>query len=210
MDYLKAQPEIIGIFPTPIYIENINRELTAKEKNFFLKIKEKDFPNTGNTTSIDNYILENKELTNLKKDLLQSLNNYYEKIICPRHEIKPYITQSWLNWTKKQQFHHQHNHPNSIISGVFYVDIDEKVDTIDFFKTDYINIKIEPDLKKTNMLNSNNVKLNLKKGMIILFPSHLSHAVSQKQDDNLRTSLAFNTFANGIFGENRELTELKL
>ena len=35
------------------------------------------------------------------------------------------ITQSWINFTKKGEYHHPHAHPNSLISGVFYVEADK-------------------------------------------------------------------------------------
>jgi hypothetical protein len=39
-------------------------------------------------------------------------------------EIDPFVTQSWLNWTKPGQWHHKHSHPNSLYSGVLYLDVE--------------------------------------------------------------------------------------
>ena len=35
------------------------------------------------------------------------------------------ITQSWLNKNKKGESHHEHVHPNSMVSGVWYPQIHE-------------------------------------------------------------------------------------
>ncbi len=49
------------------------------------------------------------------------------------NNITPYITQSWLNYTETNQYHHKHQHPNSLVSGVFYINCDDKFDKIKFF-----------------------------------------------------------------------------
>ena len=70
------------------------------------------------------------KVQNIKKFLNQCCKDYLDKIICPKNDIDLYITQSWLNYTKENQYHHKHEHPNSVISGVLYFDSDKKNDTI--------------------------------------------------------------------------------
>ena len=36
--------------------------------------------------------------------------NYFNKVICSSNSIIPYITQSWINYTETNQFHHSHAH----------------------------------------------------------------------------------------------------
>ena len=112
--------EIIGIFPTPIYTNKLDREFTKKEINFFAKEKEKKFKNVGNNSSSNNYILNNTELKNLKQELDEIVKDYFKKIISIDEKASPYITQSWLNWTSENEFHHRHSHSNSIVSGVIH------------------------------------------------------------------------------------------
>jgi uncharacterized protein (TIGR02466 family) len=135
-------------------------------------------------------------------------NNTVDKIICPSNKVKPYITQSWLNYTKKNQYHHKHQHPNSLVSGVFYINADEKLDKIKFFKEDYQPIKLE--IKEYNLFNSQSWWFTVKTGDIVLFPSSLTHMVETKEGDNTRVSLAFNVFVEGKIGDNKGLTELIL
>ena len=91
-----------------------------------MNVKKKTYKNAGNTTSNDNYVLEHKALKNLKKDLHTKVMDYFDKIICTDNPITPYITQSWINYTKRDQHHHRHSHTNSLISGVFYINADKK------------------------------------------------------------------------------------
>ena len=195
-----------GIFPTPIYISKINRELTNKELSFIDKTKSDCNKNEGNITSNDNYILNNKEFKNLKQEIDLTVNDYFSKVLSNTNSVTPYITQSWLNYTETNQYHHKHEHPNSLVSGVFYINCDEKFDKIKFFNNKYKPIKLE--VKEWNLWNSESWWFPVKTGDIILFPSSLTHMVETKEGTNTRISLAFNTFIKGTVGVNKSLSEL--
>ena len=202
------EANIYSIFPTPIYISELNRKFSKKELSFFDKNKLKVYNNEGNKTSEDNYVLNNKVFINLKKELDLRIKDYFDKIILPANNITPYITQSWLNYTETNQYHHKHSHPNSLISGVLYINSDEKHDKIKFFNEPYKIIKLV--IKDWNTWNSESWWFSVKTGNIILFPSSLTHMVETKQGDNTRISLAFNVFVKGKIGNNKALTELIL
>ena len=113
------EPIIHSLFPTPVFFSSLERKLTPLETKFLNK---KDTHNNqGNITSNDNYVLNEKPFLNLKNELDLKVKEYFDKIICPSNKVKPYITQSWLNYTKRNQYHHKHQHPNSLVSGVFYI-----------------------------------------------------------------------------------------
>ena len=199
---------INSIFPTPIYISKLNRDITAKESSFIDKTKLDVYNNEGNKTSNDNYILNNIAFKDLKKELDLKVQDYFDKVISPANNITPYITQSWLNYTETNQYHHKHQHPNSLISGVFYINCNEEFDKIKFFNDKYQTIKIE--IKDWNLWNAESWWFSVKTGDVILFPSSLTHMVENKQGDNTRISLAFNVFIKGTVGNNKNLTELIL
>jgi uncharacterized protein (TIGR02466 family) len=203
-----VEANIQGIFPTPIYISKLNRDITTKELLFIDNTKLDTYNNEGNTTSNDNYILNNKEFKFLKNELDLKVQDYFNKIISPSNNIIPYITQSWLNYTETNQYHHKHAHPNSLVSGVFYINCHKEHDKIKFFNDNYKTIKIE--VKDWNLYNSETWWFTVKTGDVILFPSSLTHMVETKQGDNTRISLAFNVFIKGTVGDNKQLTELHL
>jgi uncharacterized protein (TIGR02466 family) len=199
---------INSIFPTPIYISKLNRNLTSKESSFIDKTKLEVYNNEGNKTSNDNYILNNIVFKDLKKQLDLKVQDYFDKVISPANNITPYITQSWLNYTETNQYHHKHQHPNSLISGVFYINCNEEFDKIKFFNDKYQTIKTE--IKEWNLWNAESWWFSVKTGDVILFPSSLTHMVETKQGVNTRISLAFNVFIKGTVGNNKSLTELTL
>jgi uncharacterized protein (TIGR02466 family) len=202
--------EIIhSIFPTPIYISKLNRELTPMELKFIEENKKLLYKNEGNLSSKNSYILNEKPFLNLKKELDLKVKNYFEKVISPANNITPYITQSWLNYTETNQYHHKHEHPNSLVSGVFYINCHEELDKIKFFKKD-IYQTIKPEIKNWNLWNSESWSFVVKTQDIIMFPSSLTHMVENKEGTNTRISLAFNVFIKGTIGDEENLTKLIL
>ena len=205
---MTIQSDIMGIFPTPIYSSKLNRPLSKEELSFIDKTKEDVYKNKGNTTSNDKNILEDKVFKNLKDDLYLRVKDYFDKIISSSNNITPYITQSWLNYTETNQFHHKHSHPNSLVSGVFYINCHEEYDKINFFNDNYKSIVL--DVENWNLYNSETWWVPVKTGDIILFPSSLKHMVETKQGNNTRISLAFNVFVKGNIGNEKNSTYLKL
>lgn len=200
-----VENQILSLFSIPVGRYKIDRELTKKEMNFFLKQPQRN--NLGNTTSINSYILNRKELTSLRNELENKLQAYFEQVYSPKYDVSLRITQSWVNYTKKGQFHHKHRHPNSFISGVYYIETtdDDKI----YFHNDRIPmIEIVPNL--WNSWNSKTWWIEAKKGSLVLFPSSLEHNVEVVNTDETRISLSFNTFPIGDIGEEMSLTGLKL
>ena len=202
---------INNIFPTPIYTTKIDRKFTKQELKFVNEQKKHCMSNTGNINTKDNYVLNRKEFKNIKKFLDKHCKNYLNTIVCPKNNINLYITQSWLNYTEANQYHHKHAHPNSIISGVFYFDSDIKNDKILFSSSKgYEQIKPIIDETKYNIWNSETWFFPVETDNLFMFPSSTNHQVETKQGTNTRISLAFNTFYKGTVGSNKALTELIL
>ena len=162
----------------------------------------------GNTTSVDNYILEAKKLTDIRTFIEASLNEYFKSVYAPKNDVKLRITQSWCNYTEPGQFHHKHAHPNSFISGVFYPQANKNTDKIYFYKDVYEQIKIPTT--DWNTWNSESWWLEAEQGALYIFPSGLTHMVETVEGTQTRISLSFNTFPVGLVGEEESLTGLVL
>ena len=196
------------IFPEPVYVSTLGRALTKEELKTINKYKKETSKNQGNITSNDNYVLENKTLKNLKEDLRKKVVDYFDKIICTSNSIIPYITQSWINYTETNQFHHRHFHSNSYVSGVFYIDAKKEVDQIRFYKPGQKTLDLS--VTRYNPFNSASWGCSVQTGDVVLFPSSLDHAVEKKKGPDTRISLSFNVFFKGKIGTAAQLTELTL
>tara|TARA_Y100000389_G_scaffold166349_1_gene171057 strand:- start:74 stop:697 length:624 start_codon:yes stop_codon:yes gene_type:complete len=202
---------IHSVFPIPIYTTSMERGLTKQELQFVNEQKKHCFKNEGNINSKDSYILNRKEFKNIKKFLDKHCKDYLDTVICPKNKVELYITQSWLNYTEANQYHHKHEHPNSVVSGVLYLDADEINDQILFTSNRGYQL-MSPTINKTkfNLWNSETWFFPVKTGNLFMFPSSTTHQVQTKKGNNTRISLAFNTFYKGTIGSDRNLTELIL
>jgi len=201
------QAAIQGIFPTPIYINRFRRDLTEEESNFINSCLIRN--NASNKISTDFYVLDNPKLINLKNTLEWHLNFFYKSTWSPNLPSKIYITQSWLNFTRKGEYHGSHRHPNSFLSGVFYVKTKKDQDKIIFEKSDYQTIL--PMTNNPNPFNLSEHHLQVSTKDIVLFPSYLFHSVPKvSYEDDVRISLAFNSFIEGNIGETETAANLKL
>jgi uncharacterized protein (TIGR02466 family) len=194
------------LFPTPVSFFNLGRDLTDEESEFLLNQEEK--PNVGNTTSKERKLLESDKLAGLRGFVESSLDKYLKEILSPKQNVGLRITQSWTNYTKPGQFHHKHAHPNSFISGVFYVKANKETDRIYFYKDGYQQIKLP--VNQFNLFNSESWWLPVGTGELVLFPSHFTHMVETVNGDDMRVSMSFNTFPTGHIGDDDKLTGLEL
>lgn len=190
--------KVHSLFPTPIIKTKVGREFTQEEMNIFNT--EKIGQSVGNASSSNRRVLENPLLSDLKRIAQESLQLWIDEIVCPAYEnsVKLEITQSWLNFTKHKGYHHVHYHPNSVVSGVMYLQADEYADQIEFQNASQHQWHIYNE--KCNPFNSNQYHVPVKTGDIVLFPSLMYHAVPEVTVEKMRISLAFNSFWKGAIG----------
>jgi uncharacterized protein (TIGR02466 family) len=195
---------INNLFPTPVGSFELGRDLSKLEQKFLFNLETR--PNMGNVTSTNNYVLRDKRLSSLRLFLNNSLQEYFQSTMSPQDNVKLEITQSWINYTKPGQYHHKHTHPNSIISGVFYIQASKEIDKLFFYNESYQQIKIVP--KEFHVYNSESWWLPAETGQLLLFPSSLTHMVATTSGEDDRISLSFNTFYKGNLGDEVALTGL--
>ena len=197
--------ELLQLFPTPLlivpYEQPIDKEL-AYLKNISYRKQEAN----GNFRSDDSYLLRNEEFKDIKNFLKESVDRFTTNVINTKQRLV--ITQCWANRNPKGSKHHEHVHPNSIVSGVMYFQINEKLPPISFAKDRQDGMKLDPI--KYNHMNSESFMLPCKTGELILFPSSLRHSVPINQGEEDRISVSFNTFCIDAIGSEKSLTHLDI
>jgi uncharacterized protein (TIGR02466 family) len=197
--------KIIDLFPTPLFITNINTQLNPRYKEYLLNSPK--IANMGNTRGEDGYVLNQPMFGEIKQFIMLNIKEYISKIY-GNVELDIYITQSWANYTEPKQFHHKHSHPNSFISGVFYISAIKGEDMIKFYKER--NPAFDIYTTTRNNYNSNDVAILVETGDLVLFPSNFTHEVPQTTSNETRISIAFNTFIRGYIGDEQSSTALYL
>jgi uncharacterized protein (TIGR02466 family) len=194
-----------GLFAQPVGFFDLGRELSDEEKFFLMELEQR--PNMGNRTSANNFVLRDKLMTSLRGWMEDCVAEYFKATTNPKHDVTLRLTQSWVNYSEPGQYHHKHAHPNSFVSGVFYIQTNPN-DKIFFYRDGYNQIKFPP--AEWNSWNSESWWFEAITGRLILFPSSLTHMVPTVEGEDVRVSLSFNTFPAGTVGEEMDLTGLKL
>ena len=198
--------ELHSLFPTVIYKQPCGFKLTDEEFRFIENVPYIE-QWLGNKISNDKFLLDNKELVRLKDELTKHLNLYLNDVMNIHNEL--YITNSWVNVTNKNQEHKIHNHTNSVLSGVFYIKVSDSQPYISFSRMDYpflLNMKAS----EYHPANSIEWRLPLFDNDIIIFPSKTFHAVAANPTNNVRISIAFNSFVKGTIGADISGADLTL
>ena len=197
--------ELLQLFPTPLLIVPYEQPIN-KELEYLKTISYREQKQNGNYRSDDSYLLRNEEFKNIKNFLKEAVDKFTTNVLNTKQRLV--ITQCWANRNPKGSQHHEHVHPNSIISGVMYFQINEKLPPIKFAKTNQDGMKLDPE--KYNNVNSESFMLSCKPGELILFPSSLKHSVPINMSEEDRISVSFNTFCIDAIGSEQSLTHLDI
>lgn len=181
------------IFPVPIAeICTKNTNLNVDTKNSIMKLCNLNvLEKHGNWCSNDNLNIDNnfKKLVSFINDtVLTYLDEIYK---CNSDDF--YMTGMWANVHKSFSKHHIHSHPNSFLSGVFYIDIPQGAGDI-FFKDPRMGSQVlVPDYKETPNFMFHEMQFSVHTGKLILFPSYLEHGTHLGNDhEGYRISVSFN------------------
>mgnify|MGYP000409722287 FL=1 len=148
-------------------------------------------------------IINAPQLTTLRKQLKAAVDYYAYDMLDVSPDTKFVFTSSWINRLEKSEDIAKHIHKNSIISGVYYIDVTPNSAPITFHKNiTHLNTWPASTTPASagvnwNQFNTDAYTFNPVNGLAILFPSHLEHSVPFSNEDTYRYGLAFNLFATG-------------
>lgn len=185
-----------GWFSTPIYIDQLqDTEYDEVQQELFSTIKQLDFGQNPqwnrDTHELNAHAFSQDILTKFKCEkfltvLDRHLNLYLDQIDCT-YRRKYSISQSWFTKTKHGQYAHRHDHGATDISGVYYVQTNEKDG----------NLLMQPP---SQALSSNfvysiinkDITFPLGQGIIGLWPGNVVHETRANETQDERISLSFN------------------
>ena len=207
-------PEILDLFPTPLYTIDIPVGLSS-----VIPFLDSLDMNTGadeanyGRRSLDSYVLDKPECSALKKFILECVQDFGDNALL--YDYSSYkMSQSWVSQKYPGQHHTIHTHPNSLISGVFYYGPSSNdTPAIKFHKMlGGFNQGVITPKQKIDRRSSKyawiEFGVEFKPGLLVLFPSYLHHSVPVNESDSVRSSLAFNVVPTNGFGDELSLTEL--
>lgn len=125
-----------------------------------------------------------------------------------------FINQAWTNRANMAELHHKHYHPNSFLSGIFYLtDLNKGGETKFYRKNPYWGLEDSGHFLLGATINNSEIIDTVKpvRGNLIVFPSSIWHTVNPVHSINeVRYTVAFNTFMTGELGSMGTLTYLNI
>lgn len=200
--------ELMNLFAVPVYKSSLGREYTQAELAFFKNELSDPVRAISNFASKNKNVLDADVMRDIRLIIQKNLNEYFSKIYNTSNKVVLEITQSWLSVTGRGGAHHTHSHPNSVASGVLYINL-AKQDGINFYRSDELNwFELLP--KEQNYYNAYRYFIETEVGDIVIFPSNVKHGVKEVSEDVERVSLAFNTFFSGELGRDEFSNSLSI
>jgi uncharacterized protein (TIGR02466 family) len=134
---------------------------------------------------LDNSFFEFKDY--IIKNSLMALKHY---------ELNFSLSNMWININQKGNYNVFHDHPGSLISGVFWIKASENCGSLIFnsphsFSQYLLLNNVDCEIAKDHNYYDS-FTFTPKEGTIILFPSDLKHGVEESESDEDRISIAFN------------------
>jgi len=179
------------IFPTPL--KRVRDFITDGERQKIIKLKNEEYVNAK-----DNNLRHTQDI----KPLLETIKRRAEKCCISLgedmfgQELEWKITSMWKNTLEKNGYQYVHNHSNSFISGIIYVNLPEGAPITKFYKPEILSHFIFKNHNLNSTLNQFNCEwIDIPETMqldMVLFPSYIKHSVDKMEIDAKRITLSFN------------------
>lgn len=110
-----------------------------------------------------------------------------------------YITGMWANITHPNHRSNMHVHPNCFLSGLVYIKAPLSCGPTMFASPRKFTKNIEASYTEKNDLNSDHIIVPAEKGRMVIWPSHIPHAVEQgtANESEDRITVPFNIMIRG-------------
>jgi uncharacterized protein (TIGR02466 family) len=111
-----------------------------------------------------------------------------------------YITNMWANIANPNRRHSMHAHPNCLLSGLVYIKTPRNCGPTVFASPRQLSKGLEPTYLKKNEINADVFVIPAEKGRMLIWPSHVPHAVEQgtANEAEERIIVAFNIMIRGL------------
>ena len=202
------------LFPTPVFTSYYESKKELQEYFSSLEYREVDkayIKNFGESSK-NTYVLNDPICDDLKNFITNISTEIMKNALSIRTDGAS-LTQSWLSVKSKHQAHGIHNHPNSILSGVYYYDTyDKTVEPLIIHKNNFTTtyeLQVE-NIPNNNPISSDSFTITPADGLIVLFPSYVKHSVGMNISETPRKCLAFNLVTKDGFGSRGGFSELNI
>jgi uncharacterized protein (TIGR02466 family) len=183
-------------FPTVIWNGDLKHINNNELKEYVFDLKEKDkgrtISNYGGWQSGSYDIISERPIT--IERFIQSLQASVNECTKMAGLMDLQICDYWWNINNKGDYNHPHTHRDSVLSGVYYIDIPEdNMGKIHFEREDDAEYFLPTLMPKRNHVTAMRATYTPVSGGLLIFPSWVTHSVEGNRSDKPRISMSFNT-----------------
>ena len=186
------------LFPTPIWFSMVPDHETLNSSLLDTILEEQSSHPQGITASNvqgwhsrDN-LHRRSQFQDLLKCISRDLMQVARELKWQLEQVKPTISTCWANVNPKHSFNVLHNHPNSILSGVYYVTVPENSGDLYFHDPKRGYRMLVPPVSSETPWSVGKAAYTPCEGKLVIFPSWLWHGVEPNLSDETRVSISFN------------------
>jgi hypothetical protein len=208
----KDNVHVFSLFPTPLYVTTYDGDTTEIVK-YLDSCEMNEAHGSGyGMISKNSYIIDNPVCKPLADFVMYHFNQFATGIMRYAYDELQFA-QSWLTYKMPGQFHKAHTHPNTLIAGVFYYDVQEGDSAICFSKEvrSYHRSYLEPSIcadYQDHLYSQEEIYFQPKQNNLIIFPSHLMHGVPPNNTNRVRKALGINALTKGTLGDQETISEI--
>ncbi len=189
------------LFPTVVQTTNIeNAEILNEKLIGGVEALQQQIPNTKpDDWACSVYTTLHSEIdlfainpfSKVKDIALREVSRYADTMHMQAPLANLRILDAWINVYREGDSQEMHVHQNSVFSGIYYVQAPAGCAAV-MFRSSEADTMIDPPKTAVDELNSTDVMFPAVAGQMIIFRSHLRHAVLTNNTDAPRISLSFN------------------
>ena len=188
-----------GFFPTLIHAEDVNLDTNQLANDIVAWSKQDEGVKKTNVNGWHSQtnMHEMPQFKPLVDELFKMQQQIYKEEWLDR---QPRLGNMWANINYKGGYNKPHIHPNSLFSGVYYVQAEPNCGKIVLYDP-------RPGIQSNMPARINGqppehlwreVHLDARVNRIIMFPSWLWHSVEPNESNNIRISVSFNFIQDGF------------
>jgi len=147
--------------------------------------------NLYTTIASGDNLLTRPAFANLQKHIASEAAAFAEAYALDTANHPLRITECWVNVYGQGDSQEVHVHPNSAISGIYYVAAPEGCGEL-LFHAPQADVMLNPPTVETNDINTPMIAFKPQAGEMVLFRSWLRHSVKPTRGKEERISIAFN------------------
>lgn len=206
------QAQVFPMFPTPLYVNKYEGDTTEIVNYFNSQPMNPSTQGGYGELSKNSYIIDHPICKPLSDWIMECFKEFATNIM--RYKYKELeFAQSWLTYKQPGQFHKAHTHPNTLLAGVFYYDVQPGDASIVFSKEakSYNRPYFEPSLLddyQEHLFSQEEIYFTPQQNNLIIFPSYVIHGVPPNNTNRVRKALGINALTKGILGDRETISEI--